>query len=67
MSLLKEGDPVKETLKVIEEEHIDLMIMSSHSEWRLEHLLFGRNTDLIIRTMPCSILLLKEEPGKADY
>jgi len=65
--LLKEGDPVKETLKVIDGEHIDLMIMSSHSEWRLEHLLFGRNADLMIRTMPCSILLVKEEPGKAEY
>ena len=65
--LLKEGDPVKETLKVIEAEHIDLLVMSSHSEWRLEHLLFGRNTDAMIRTMPCSILLVKEEPGKADF
>ena len=65
--LLKEGDPVKETLKVIEQEQIDLMIMSSHSEWRLEHMLFGRSADLMIRTMPCSILLVKEEPGKAEY
>lgn len=65
--LVKEGDPTKETLKVIEEEHIDLMIMSSHSEWRLEHLLFGRSTDLILRTMPCSILLVKDEPGEIGY
>ena len=30
---------------------------------RLEHLLFGRSNDEIIRTMHCSMFLIKEEPG----
>ncbi len=64
--LLKEGEPTQETLKTIKEENIDLLVMAAHSEWRLEHLLFGRSNDEIIRTMPCSILLVKEEPEKAD-
>ncbi len=65
-TLLKHGKPSDETLKTIKEHSIDLLIMSSHSEWRLEHLLFGRSNDEIIRDMPCSILLVKNEPGKVE-
>jgi universal stress protein A len=63
-TLLKNGEPTEVTLKTIKEDNIDLLIMPSHSEWRLEHILFGRSNDEIIRNMPCSILLVKEEPGK---
>ena len=42
-------------------------IMLAHSEWRLEHFLFGRIREEIIRKTPCSILLIKEEPGKGAY
>jgi universal stress protein A len=62
-TLMKEGDPTEETLKTIKEANIDLLVMPSHSEWRLEHILFGRSNDAIIRSMPCSVLLVKEEPG----
>ena len=63
---IKKGEPTEETLKTINEDKIDLLVMPSHSEWRLEHILFGRSNDQIIRTMPCSILLVKEEPGNAN-
>jgi nucleotide-binding universal stress UspA family protein len=36
--------------------------MLAHSEWRLEDFLFGRIKEEIIRKIPCSILLIKEEP-----
>jgi nucleotide-binding universal stress UspA family protein len=62
--MLREGDPIKEILKVIKEENIDLIIMFSHSEWRLEHFFFGRIKEEIIRKTPCSVLLIKEEPGE---
>jgi universal stress protein A len=65
--IMKEGKETKEILKTVEKENIDLLIMPSHSESRLEHLLFGRSNDEIIRTMPCSIFLVKEEPGEAIY
>jgi universal stress protein A len=65
--IMKEGNETKEILKTVEKENIDLLIMPSHSESRLEHLLFGRSNDEIIRTMPCSIFLVKEEPGEAIY
>jgi nucleotide-binding universal stress UspA family protein len=66
--IIREGKPIKEILKVVAEENIDLIIMLVHSEWRLEHFLFGRIKEEVMRKMPCSILLIKEEPGKiADY
>ena len=58
--LLKEGDPTEEVLKTVKEEQIDLMILLTHEEGRLEHLLFGRSTEDLVRRMPCSILLVKK-------
>jgi universal stress protein A len=59
---IREGDPAEDVCKLVEEEKIDLLIMIAHEEGRLEHLLFGRSNDDIIRRMPCSILLVKKEP-----
>jgi nucleotide-binding universal stress UspA family protein len=58
--IINEGDPVKEILKVIGEEEIDLVI-SAHEEGRIERLLVGSINDAIIRQMPCSIFLVKNE------
>jgi len=65
--MIREGEPAKEILEVVKEENIDLILMLAHSEWRLEHSLFGRITEEIIRKTPCSILLIKDEPGKGAY
>jgi len=37
----------------------------AHEEWLLEHVLFGRANDEIIRRMPCSVMLVKQEPKAA--
>jgi nucleotide-binding universal stress UspA family protein len=58
---VKEGAPVDEVLKIVKEEKIDLMVMPAHEEGRLEHLLFSRDNEKMIREMPCSILLVKHE------
>ena len=60
--ILKEGNPDKELFKVIKEEKIDLLIFVSHSEWRMEHFLFGRSNEKIIRELPCSVMMVKDEP-----
>ncbi len=57
---VKEGEPKEEILKTILSESADLVILLAHEEGRLEHFLYGRGTDSIIRKMPCSILLVKE-------
>ncbi len=60
--MIKEGNPTEEIFDAIKENKIDLVIMLAHEEWRLEHFLFGRSNEEIIRKMPCSVMLLKEEP-----
>jgi universal stress protein A len=58
---IREGAPADEVSNVVKEEKIDLMIMPAHEEGRLEHLLFSRDNEKIIREMPCSIFLVKHE------
>jgi len=60
--LIREGDPNEELFKAVKEEGIDLLILLAHEEWHLEHFLFGRSNEEIIRKMPCSVLMVKKEP-----
>ena len=55
-----EGVPKEEILKAIQIGNIDLVVLLAHEEGRLEHFLYGQGTESLIRTMPCSILLVKE-------
>ena len=61
--LIKGGEPTEEILKVVQKENIDLIVMLAHEEGRLEHFLFGHNNEALIRKMPCSIMMVKKEPG----
>lgn len=60
--IIREGDPVEEILKVIGEDNIDLVVLRAYEESRLEHFLVANSNDEIIRKMPCSICLVKNEP-----
>ncbi len=64
-AVMKEGDTSDEIIKMVKEENIDLLIMSAHEEGHIEHFLFGRDNEDLIRKMPCSIMLVKKEPDKA--
>jgi universal stress protein A len=61
---LEDGDPNEKILHFVKDKNIDLLIMLAHEEGRLEHLLFGRSIDRIIRKLPCSVMLVKKEPGR---
>jgi len=63
--IIKEGEATQEILQTVKQEKIDLIIMLAHEEWRLEHFLFGRSTEEIVRKMPCSVFLVKEELSRA--
>jgi universal stress protein A len=65
--LIRDGDASKEILRVVEEEKIDLLILTAHEEGRLEHVLFGRANEKVLRKLPCSVLFVKKEPGRADW
>lgn len=60
--MIREGEPTKEVVAAVKANDIDLMIMLAHEEGRIEHFLFGRSNDDLVRRMPCSILLVKKEP-----
>ena len=58
---IREGKPVNETIKMVKQHKIDLLIMLAHEEGHLEHFLFGRSNEELIRRMPCSIMLIKKK------
>jgi universal stress protein A len=58
--IVVEADPLKEVFSFVEQEKIDLLVMVSHEEWRLEHFIFGREIHEIVRRMPCSVLLVQK-------
>ena len=58
--LIREGAPKKEILQTVEEKNIDLVLLTAHDEGRLEHIMFGRTTDEIVRRLPTDLLLVKE-------
>jgi universal stress protein A len=61
--IVRRGEPTTVILEVVKEEHVDLLIMLAHEEGHLEHFLFGRSNEEIVRRMPCSIFLVKKEPA----
>lgn len=56
---VKDGNPVDAIRQVVEEKHVDLILMLAHREGRLEHFLFGRTNDAIIRQLPATLMLVK--------
>ena len=58
--LIREGNDAEAIMKVVEEEGIDLLITSSHEESRLEHTFFGHSLDELVRLMPCSVFIVRE-------
>jgi nucleotide-binding universal stress UspA family protein len=65
--LVRDGRPIDEIVQVVQEKGIDLMVLLAHEEGRLEHLLFGRDNDAVLRRMPCSIMLVKREPSPVKW
>jgi len=55
---VEEGNASEVILKLIKEQHIELLILRTYEETRLERMLIGGSNDEIIRAMPCAILLV---------
>jgi len=56
---VKDGNPVDAIRQAVEEKNVDLVLMLAHREGRLEHFLFGRTNDAIIRKLPATLMLVK--------
>jgi universal stress protein A len=59
--LIVREEPVTAIREAVGRERIDLLIAPAHEESRLEHFLLGHVNEGILRSMPCSILFLKED------
>jgi YesN/AraC family two-component response regulator len=57
---IKSGVPAEEIEKVVKSEGVDLILMLAHREDRLEHFLFGKTNDAIIRGLPATLMLVKD-------
>jgi nucleotide-binding universal stress UspA family protein len=56
---VESGNPADEIQRVVEKEGVDLILMLAHKEGRLEHFLFGKTNDEIIRRLPATLMLVK--------
>ncbi|MCG6909445.1 MAG: universal stress protein [Deltaproteobacteria bacterium] len=56
---VKDGDPLEAITQAVESEQVDLILMLAHREGRLEHFLFGKTNDAIIRSLPASLMLVR--------
>jgi len=56
---IKDGNPVDAISQAVESEKIDLILMLAHREGRLEHFLFGKTNDAIIRRLPATLMLVR--------
>jgi len=62
---IKEGEPVAQIMKVIEESKIDLVVLHAHKDSFWDHFIYGYRSDEMIRKMPCSVLLVKDRDNEA--
>jgi nucleotide-binding universal stress UspA family protein len=56
---VRDGSPAEAIQQTVESENIDLVLMLAHKEGRLEHFLFGKTNDAIIRQLPATLMLVK--------
>jgi nucleotide-binding universal stress UspA family protein len=56
---VKDGDPVDAINDAVESEQVDLILMLAHREGRLEHFLFGKTNDAVIRRLPATLMLVR--------
>ena len=57
--LIQKGEPVEQTLLAVEKYNVDLIIIASHPEGRIERVIYGRSNHELMRKLPCSILFVK--------
>jgi len=60
--IIREGEPVEQTVEVVQRYKIDLVLTAAHPEGRIERVIYGRSNHELIRRLPCSILFVKGEP-----
>ena len=53
------GHPVQKLADYAKEQAIDLIVMSTHGRSSVEHMLLGGTTEKLVRSAPCSVLVIR--------
>ena len=53
------GHPVQKLADYAKEQSIDLIVMSTHGRSSVEHMLLGGTTEKLVRSAPCSVLVIR--------
>jgi nucleotide-binding universal stress UspA family protein len=53
------GHPVQKLVDYAKEQSIDLIVMATHGRSGIQHALLGGTTEKIVRTSPCSVLVIR--------
>jgi universal stress protein A len=53
------GHPVQKLVDYAKEQSIDLIVMATHGRSGIEHALLGGTTERIVRSSPCSVLVIR--------
>lgn len=58
-SIISTGKPFVEIIKCAKKNNVDLIVIGSHGQSGLSHILFGSTADKVIRKSPCGVLTVK--------
>lgn len=58
-SLLQQGDPAREILRVAEQTKCDLIVLGTHGRSGIQRLLLGSVAEEVLRKAPCLVLTVK--------
>ena len=64
--IIAEGEVVGEVKALVKEKNIDLLIFRGHHESWLEHALLGQTNERLLRDLPCSTMVVKDEPTAVE-
>jgi hypothetical protein len=59
--VFRRGKPHEEILRAVREAGADLLVMGSQGRTRLSRMLMGSTAEKVVREMPCSVLMIKQE------
>lgn len=58
-SQIREGDPATAIVEAAKDEKADLVVMGTHGQTALEHVLVGSTAEKVVRTCPCPVLTVR--------
>ena len=59
-TLVAQGKPSHEIMRVAREEAIDLIVLGTHGKGVLDQALFGSTTERVVRKSPCPVLTVRQ-------